>query len=102
MSVIVSHDKTQLMKIEVAYAEPDTQIVLDLDLPIGTTVVQALALVDLPQVDIMNSQVGIFGRICGRDEALKEGDRVEIYRPLQVDAKEARRQRAEEQKTGSR
>jgi putative ubiquitin-RnfH superfamily antitoxin RatB of RatAB toxin-antitoxin module len=46
------------------------------------------------EVDISSQWVGVWGRRCALETILKEGDRVEIYRPLAVDPKEARRQRA--------
>ena len=46
-----------------------------------------------PQIDLARQAVGIWGRIGALDAPLKDGDRVEIYRPLQVDPKEARRRR---------
>lgn len=88
------------MKIEVAYAEREQQTVIELDLPSDATVADALqaAKAHLPDVDLDNVPLGIFGQTCERDKPLKEWDRVEIYRPLIMDAKEARRQRALKQK----
>ena len=88
------------MKIEVAYAEREQQTVIELDLPSDATVADALqaAKAHLPDVDLDNVPLGIFGQTCERDKPLKAWDRVEIYRPLVMDAKEARRQRAIKQK----
>ena len=51
-------------------------------------------LVRFAQIDISTQSVGVWGRRCALDTALAEGDRVEIYRPLATDPKEARRRRA--------
>jgi putative ubiquitin-RnfH superfamily antitoxin RatB of RatAB toxin-antitoxin module len=49
---------------------------------------------DFPEIDLDSAAVGIFGERANLDDALEENDRVEIYRPLTVDPKEARRRRA--------
>lgn len=58
----------------------------------GATVAQALQAAGLAQ-RAAGARVGIWGRACALDQALRDRDRVEVYRPLQVDPKEARRQR---------
>ena len=52
-----------------------------------------------PLIDIASVKVGIFSKIVNRDQVLRAGDRVEIYRPLIADPKEARKQRAAQGKT---
>jgi putative ubiquitin-RnfH superfamily antitoxin RatB of RatAB toxin-antitoxin module len=49
---------------------------------------------DFAGVNLANSPVGLFGKVVGADQALNDGDRIEIYRPLGEDPKIARRQRA--------
>jgi putative ubiquitin-RnfH superfamily antitoxin RatB of RatAB toxin-antitoxin module len=70
---------------------------VSLTVPVGATVLDALRASGLlarhPQLDPTRQAVGIWGRVCAPDAQLKAGDRVEIYRPLQVDPKEARRRR---------
>ena len=87
-----------LMDVEVAYATPEHQVIVALTLPVGTTVEQAIHASDLlnrfPEIDRTDIKAGIFGGVCKLDQPLKQGDRVEIYRPLLHDPKEARRQRA--------
>jgi putative ubiquitin-RnfH superfamily antitoxin RatB of RatAB toxin-antitoxin module len=65
--------------------------------PAGATLIDALrasgVLERHPQIDLACQAVGIWGRIRALDARLKDGDRVELYRPLQVDPKEARRRR---------
>ena len=68
-----------------------------LELPRGATVLQALqasAIADeFPSLDLDAAAVGIWGRKVGTNHPLRDGDRVEVYRPLQVDPKVARRER---------
>lgn len=86
--------------IEVAYALPRRQRVVGLRVAIGTTVAQALMRADLarefPEIDPARAQCGIYGRRVALDHELRDGDRVEIYRPLIVDPKSLRRARAGE------
>jgi uncharacterized protein len=90
------------IRVEVAFARPDVQLVLPLEVPAGTTVAEALRLSGIherfPEVDLDNAKVGIFGKLTRADTVLKPRDRVEIYRPLIADPKEVRRQRAAEGK----
>lgn len=86
----------ELMRIEVAYAKPEQQVIVVLDLPENSTVEAAInasgLLARFPEIEL--SAVGIFGKASELHQLLKTGDRVEIYRPLHNDPKEARRQRA--------
>ena len=86
------------LRIEIAYAEPQRAVVKTLCLPPGSRVADALRLAaldpDFTGIDLANSPLGIFGRPTRADQALKEGDRLEIYRPLAADPKLARRARA--------
>jgi putative ubiquitin-RnfH superfamily antitoxin RatB of RatAB toxin-antitoxin module len=86
------------LEIEIAYAEPRRAIVKSLRLPPGARVADALKLAavdpDFAAVDLANSTFGIFGKLAGADQPLRQGDRIEIYRPLLADPKEARRARA--------
>jgi putative ubiquitin-RnfH superfamily antitoxin RatB of RatAB toxin-antitoxin module len=88
------------LQIEIAYAEPQRGIVKILRLPPGSCIADALRLAaadpDFAGVDLANSSFGIFGRAAQPDQALKEGDRIEIYRTLAADPKEARRARAKQ------
>lgn len=90
------------MKIEVCYALPEKQEIVKLDLPEGALLEQAVRASDLcskyPEISLEQGKFGIYGKISRLDTALREGDRVEIYRPLIADPKEVRRKRAEEGK----
>ena len=84
------------LKIEVAYALADEQIVAPLNVPAGTTVQEAIRLSGLAAhyPDIQYARAGIYGRQVAPDTVLADGDRVEIYRPLRTDSKQARQRRA--------
>lgn len=90
------------INVEVAYAEPDKQLILPVNIDVGTTVggaiVQSGMMMKFPDLDIENSKVGIFGKATKMNTVLRDGDRVEIYRPLIADPKEVRRKRAAEGK----
>lgn len=85
----------RLMRIEVAFARPDEQRILELQLAEGSTAreaVRASGLAELcPEIDAERCPVGVFGEKVAGDRILKPGDRVEIYRPLTVDPRERRR-----------
>jgi len=86
-----------VIRIEIVYAQPQHSIIKSLQLAQGSTLADALAGVaadkDFLGVDLANSAVGIFGRVARRDAKLKDGDRIEIYRPLMEEPKLARRKR---------
>jgi len=91
------------MKIEVIYALPDRQELVSIDLPEGSTVIQAVEASGLLQKypDIEpggRNKLGVFAKLVKTDSVLRERDRVEIYRPLIADPKEVRRQKAAEGK----
>ncbi len=90
------------IRVEVAYATPARQIVKILTLPAGSTVEAAIRasglLKEFPQIDLGINRAGVFGETVSLNESLQGGERVEIYRPLLADPKEARRQRAKVKK----
>lgn len=85
------------MRVEIAYAKPDNQALITMELPEGATVEVAIhasgILQQFPEIRLSEMSAGIFGRICQLDHRLAAGDRVEIYRPLVADPKSARRQK---------
>ena len=87
-----------MLRVEVAYARRDRQVLLTLEVEEGTTARQAVErsgiLQRYPEMDLAGAGLGIFGRVVSPDTPLREGERVEIYRPLIADPKEARRTRA--------
>lgn len=86
------------MKVEVAYATPRLQRIVELEVEPGCTARQAARLSGLERdfagLDLEAVPLGIFSKKVDDEQLLQEGDRVELYRPLQVDPKEARRARA--------
>ena len=90
--------ETKLIDVEVAYAQPDCQVIVALRVPDGTRVEEAVRrsglLERFPGIDPAVNGLGIFGRRVSPCAPLAAGDRVEIYRPLTIDPKEARRVRA--------
>ena len=81
------------MKVEVVSARPDGATIVTVTLPAGATVRDALA-----AAAVSADAVGIFGKRVTPETRLADGDRVEIYRPLAIDPKEARRLRARSKK----
>jgi putative ubiquitin-RnfH superfamily antitoxin RatB of RatAB toxin-antitoxin module len=92
-----------VIRIEIVYAEQQRSIVKSLAVPQGALIADALSLAaideDFQGLDLANATVGIYGSVASRDRPLKEGDRIEIYRPLAEEPKLARRRRARPQKT---
>lgn len=88
--------------IEVAYARPERQRVIALEVPAGTTAREAVVLSGIEAEfgeDLAAAPLGVFGSHVADDYVVGPEDRVEIYRPLVRDPREARRLRAEEQRT---
>ena len=87
-----------MLDVEVAYAKPELQVIVAFQMPENATVAEAISASGLlerfPEIDSTDIKTGIFGSVCNSDQPLKQGDRVEIYRLLLHDPKEARRQRA--------
>jgi len=82
----------------VAYALPHKQAILPVEVEAGCTVLAAARQSGITDrfegIDLDNAKFGIFGSVVSPGQVLKEGDRVEIYRPLQADPKEVRKARA--------
>ncbi|MEW8508011.1 MAG: RnfH family protein [Candidatus Thiodiazotropha sp.] len=91
------------MKFEVAFGKLDEQALLTVESTDQLTAKQAIEasgiLERFPEIDLETNKIGIFGKAAKLDALLSEGDRVEIYRPLIADPKEARKKRAAEGKT---
>lgn len=93
-----------MINVEVAYALPTEQKIIVLQVEEGTTVYDAVVRSRIAelynQIDINSDPMGIFSRAIKdpKAEVLREGDRVEIYRPLIADPKEVRARRAAEAK----
>ena len=87
-----------LLEVEVVFARPEQQLLIQLKVPSGSTAREAIVLSnilnDAPGLDLETLAVGIFARRVTLDYILKTGDRVEIYRSLTMSPVEARRWRA--------
>ncbi len=86
------------LSVEVVFALPDKQLLMLLDVEAGATassVVERSGILDkfAPQ-DFSNFTLGIWGRPVEHGHKVRDGDRIEIYRPLDIDPREARRQLA--------
>ena len=102
IEVVELHD-TNTFCIEVAYATPDKQLILVIEIHKSTSVREAIeqsGIIDeFPEIDIEIAKIGVFGKQVPDSYQLQEKDRIEIYRPLLADPKEVRRRLAAEGKT---
>jgi putative ubiquitin-RnfH superfamily antitoxin RatB of RatAB toxin-antitoxin module len=88
----------QEILVEVAYALPDQQAILEVKVAPGTTAIEAVEQSGIAgkfeDIDLENDRLGIFSQVVANSHVLKAGDRVEVYRPLIADPKEIRKARA--------
>lgn len=95
-----------LVPVQVAYALPQVQRVISVDVPKGATIEDAIRasgiLDEFPEIDLATQRVGVFGKLSTLDAEVRRGDRIEIYRPLIADPKEVRRRRAAQKRSASR
>ncbi len=86
------------LPVETIYINPPRQSILNLYLSAGTTIREAIIqsgmLEQYDEIDLEVNKVGVYGELKDLDTLVEAGDRIEIYRPLKADPKEARRQRA--------
>jgi uncharacterized protein len=86
------------LRIEVVYALPAGEDAVALRLPPGATAADAVRASGMlerhPGIDLKRQKIGIYGRVVAAGTLLSDGDRVEVYRPLILEPKEARRRRA--------
>ena len=89
--------------VVVAYAVPDRQVEYEITVSMHCTIAEAIArcqvLRDFPEIDLTQNRVGVFGTLKSASDCVEANDRIEIYRPLLLDPKAARRQRAAHQKS---
>jgi putative ubiquitin-RnfH superfamily antitoxin RatB of RatAB toxin-antitoxin module len=85
------------INIEVVYATATQSYLLSVAVPVSSTIAQGIEtsgiLEQCPEIKLDQNKVGIFSKLKSLDDKLNEGDRIEIYRPLKIDPKEARRRR---------
>jgi len=95
-------EKRETFQVEVAYARPDIQVLIPVEVEEGATLRDAIersgVLERFPEIELDKSKVGIFGKLGKLDNPLRAKDRVEIYRSLIADPKAVRKQRAAEGK----
>lgn len=92
-------NKPEFLRVEVAYIALDRQFLREIHLPPGSTVADALLASKVEEECAINLdalRVGIWSKAVDRSAMLADGDRVEIYRPLKIDPKDARRARAKQ------
>ncbi len=98
----MASDNSATLRVEVAYARPDEQVIIPVEAPEGATVEQVIALSRIqdrfPDINPQTAKVGVFGKLAKLSAVVRAGDRVEIYRPLLADPKAVRKQRAAEGK----
>ncbi len=86
------------IKVEVAYALPQKQTIVPVQVKVGTTALEAARLSGITDkfegIDLDNAKLGIFGKAVSPQQVLNVGERVEIYRPLIADPKDVRKARA--------
>ena len=91
-------ENVDTIPVEVAYALPEKQVILALEVAPGATIAEIIRvsgiLEQFPEIDLEKNKVGVFGKLGKLTDTLHAGDRVEIYRPLIADPKEVRKQRA--------
>lgn len=87
----------KMIQISVAYATSSEQVWRDLTVPEGTTVLEAIEtsgiLNEFPEIDLTRNKVGVYGHITEFQTPAKEGDRVEIYRPIRIDPEKLERKK---------
>ena len=90
-----------MLEIEIVYGLADRQVLKSMSVTGGTTVREAALKsglgVEFPELDLQQAPLGIFGKAVKDETVLRDGDRIEVYRPLLIDPKEARRKRAEQE-----
>ena len=87
-----------MLEIEIVYGLVDRQVLKGMTVAEGTTVREAALQsgleVEFLELDLQQAPLGIFGKVVKDETVLRDGDRIEVYRPLLIDPKEARRKRA--------
>lgn len=95
---MTSRTESTPLRVEVAYALPDRQALVALEVADGTTVQQAIEhsgiAEQFPESDLRECAVGVWGHVAQRQQLVRDGDRIEIYRSLAIEPREARRRLA--------
>ncbi|MCP5244652.1 MAG: RnfH family protein [Burkholderiales bacterium] len=107
---MVTHERSgclgathEFIEVEIVYALPKRQMLIKAQVPAGTTVEQAIfhsgIMSQFQEIDLNENRLGIFSRLVERSTVLQQFDRIEIYRPLLIGPKEARRLRIKQKST---
>ncbi|MBC7499378.1 MAG: RnfH family protein [Herminiimonas sp.] len=92
-------EQTSVIRVQVCHATPAQQFLRTVDIGCGSTMQMAIDISGVldacPEIHLDSCKTGLHGKLRPRDTVLRDGDRVEIYRPLIADPMEARRRRAE-------
>lgn len=87
------------LHVQLCYALPDKAVLLELDVNQGCTLEEVIhrsgLLVQYPHINLSTNKMGVYGKLKPLDTQARDGDRIEIYRPLQADPMESRRRRAQ-------
>jgi uncharacterized protein len=98
----MASDNPATIRVEVAYARPDEQLIVPVEVPEGATLEQAIRSAKIqerfPEIQLETAKIGVFGKLSKLSAIARAGDRVEIYRPLLADPKAVRKKRATEGK----
>lgn len=94
------------MTIEVVYAAKDRQLLLTVQVPPGSTISQAIQLSGIlthfPEINLDKQKIGVFSKKRELTDVVQAGERIEIYRPLTIDPKDARRAKAKKKAAGKK
>lgn len=92
------------IKVEIVYAKPDRQRLIEVEVDQGCTIETAIRtskiLNEFPEIDLTKQKVGVFSKPRLLSDLIHDGERIEIYRPLIIDPKEARRAKAKKKNSG--
>lgn len=92
----------EMIAVEVAFADPEKQLIISIQIAKGASVKQAIddsgIVEQMTGIDLAKMVVGVWSKECQLDKAVLEGDRIEIYRPLKHNPMDARRGRAIKQR----
>jgi putative ubiquitin-RnfH superfamily antitoxin RatB of RatAB toxin-antitoxin module len=98
--------KLDTVHIQLCYALPEKVVVIDIDIEAGCTLEEVISksglLAQFPEIDLTQNKIGIYSKLKPLDTVARDGDRIEIYRPLQADPMESRRRRAQHKTRSSK
>ena len=102
--IVATNHSGKKIQVEVAYAKPHDQRIISIQVEEGTSLQEAVRLSGIqsffPEIDLGQLKLGLYGKAVMKpaEQAVRAGDRIEIYRLLIADPKEVRRKRAEQAK----